>query len=99
VTNITFTLFVEHPPPRAASLQAYIQDGSAENYVGDYSFSAAPPRAFTDFTYTIDRKTPGLNLTQITSFRIKVKGPASSFELDCAGARCPVLHIRKVSMR
>ena len=100
VTSINFTIRVDHPPAENPGIQAYVQNGPEQQYAGDYNFFVRPPTAeFATFTYRIDKAAKGLDIRQITTFRIKVNGPLHGVRGPEAGGSYPVLHVRRVVMQ
>lgn len=100
VTSITFTIRVDNPPAENPGVQAYVQNGPDEQYAGDYNFFVPPPLSeFATFTYKINPRAKGLDIKKITTFRIKVNGPPTSFNGSAPGGKYPVLHVRKIIMQ
>lgn len=94
---------VDRPPTVGSGLHAYVQDGPAQNFAGDYHyFVQSPSTQLTTFVYTLNKTAAGLSPGLVTSFRIKVSGLASSVT-QCgagkSGVDCPVLNVKSITMK
>ncbi len=102
VSVVMFTLQEENLPTQNPGIQAYLQNGPALKYAGDYNFYAGAPKKVTTMTYKIDPTATGMDIKKITSFRIKGNGALnqpSGTGCGDPGGTCLILHVRKVMMQ